>query len=211
MDTELLNFWTENLGFMFTGTKLFVHLKAYKKDPIGTYVICLTENKKHALAFLGYDTSVEYDLLTEKNLFAYLDTSMHLVPEFIRYCSFKGPYAKNKLHECYNKYLIEEHGGYRNTDQSHYVRRHELSQKLKHTAISYFGKQKEYEEFKQRRITMDKVFDIKKHLKEPSYDSFRRFLLLNGIKNVIEWDITRIIKEFEEFTGQNWSCLLVLT
>ena len=131
-------------GFAFSGTRFFVHLKAYKKDPFGAYVICLTENKKHALAFLDYDTSVEYDLLTERNLFAYLDTSTRLSPEFIRYCGFKGPHAKNKLHERYNKHLIEEHGGYKKNDNSHYVRRHELSQKLKHAAISYFGKEKEY-------------------------------------------------------------------
>lgn len=211
MDPELLNFWIEPLGFSFSGDKLFVHFKAYKKDPVGTYVICLTDNKKHALSFFGYDTSVEYDLLTERNLFAYLDTSTRLSPEFIRYCSFKGPYAKNKQHEKYDKYLKEQHGGYVKPSDSHYVRRHELEQNLKHAAISYFHKEKEYEELKVRRAMMDKVFDIKKRLKDPPYDMFNRFIVLNGIKSVIEWDSNRLSIEFEEFKTQNWSCLLVFT
>jgi len=88
MDLDLLNVWITNLGFEIKKDKLYLQLKAHYKDPINFYVMYLSNNKDKILEFFGFDTSIDYDHLTEKNVFEYLCTSTKLNPEFIMYTGF---------------------------------------------------------------------------------------------------------------------------
>lgn len=73
LDFSLLNFWTGELHLdirhedLNKPPRLYLGLKATIKDPVYTHVILLSNDKKQILDFFGFDTSIEYDLLSEQS------------------------------------------------------------------------------------------------------------------------------------------------
>jgi hypothetical protein len=209
MDFELLNFWINKIGLDIHNDldnglyhpKLYLSLKAYKDDPVYTYALLLSENKNDILRYLGFDTTVEYDKLSEKNTFEYLCTSTKLDPKYIWYCGFKGPHAKNKLHSKFNEYLKDKN----------YPKGKDHVQINVLDAISFFGKESEYEEYKTKRALMDCIMQKKDILKQNgndyNYSCFSRFITVYGIIPVTVMNDAELIEKWTEFKNQNWSCL----
>jgi hypothetical protein len=211
MDFELLNFWIHKLGFDVRHDKidetcyLYLSLKADKEDFMNSHIVQLSSNKDEVLQFFGFDVTVKYDNLTEKNLFEYLCTSSILKPSFIKYCSFKGPHPKNKLHEKFNKYLQDKN--YLRQDDNITIK--QQSTVLRNDAISYFGKQQEFLEYKEKRKIFDDIVKKRQYLKttypKHSYTDFSLFLVIYGIIDVAAMDETKFKNEWEDFSKQNWS------
>lgn len=211
MDFELLNFWISKLGFDIKHDKLdepcrlYLSLQADKADFMNSHIIHLSSNKDAILQFFGFDNTVKYDSLTEKNLFEYLCTSSILKPFYIRYCSFKGPQPKNKLHEKLNKYLIDKN--YPRRDFNIDIKQQTTN--FKNGAISYFGKEKEYLEYKEKRKIFDEIAQKRHFLttnyQKHSYMDFNLFLMIHGIINVASMDENTFKSVWEDFSKQNWS------
>lgn len=209
MDLELLNFWINNLGLSISNDSLFVHLKAYSNDPLKAHIIKLSEKKQDILAYFGFDTSIEYEKLTEKNLFVYLSSSSKLKPEFIHYYGFKGSSPKNAQHSRYNKYLLEEFSTPK-YDDKYYQKCFVVAKKYKKSAILHFNKKDEYEKYIEKRKLLDKLFEQRERLGKTHFDHFQRFVALHGIMNVVEWDDDKLRSEYAKFIQDNWSCLMAI-
>jgi hypothetical protein len=211
MDFELLNFRINKLGFDIRHDNvsetcyLYLLLQADKDDFLNSYIILLSSSKKAILEFFGFDITIQYDNLTETNMFEYLCTSSILKPCYIRYCSFKGPHPKNKLHENFNKYLLKKN--YSRHDGN--LRAKEQRSILKKDAISFFGKEKEFSEYKEKRTMFDNINEKKHYLmsKQPSqsFVDFMSFLVVHGITNVVSMNEELLITTWNAFSKQNWS------
>lgn len=207
MDFELLNFWVNKLGFDIKHDKidepcrLYLSLRADKEDFMNSHIIQLSSSKDAILQFFGFDITVKYDNLTEKNLFEYLCTSSILKPCHIRYCSFKGPHPKNKLHEKLNKYLLDKN--YQHKDFNIDVKEQRIV--LRNDAISYFGKKKEFMEYKEKRKLFDSIVEKRNSLTKHSYIDFNLFLVIYGILNVASMNVDTFKGLWEDFSTQNWS------
>lgn len=209
MDFELLNFWINKLSLSIkhdgsNEPQLFLSLKAYDNDYLHTYKILLSTNKTSILEFLGFDTSINYDNLTIKNMFEYLCTSNRLKSDYLRFCSFKGPQPKNKLHQQFDSFLKNRYNG-QNRTETLTNKQLEMSL-LVADAISFFGKDKQYEEYKEKRQLMTKVM-TKMNLVKSDNNHFQLFLLLHGVITVAEMTDVIFVRAWNEFTSQNWSCL----
>jgi len=217
MDFELLNFWISKLGFdichndICTNPKFFVSLKAHSGDVMKTYRILLSENKNNILEFLGFDNTIAYNALSEKNTFEYLCTSSLLNPIHIQYCGFKGPHAKNKQHKKFDEYLKNKQ--YHHLHGDVYCAKEDRDHLLQRS-ISFFNKENEFIEYIERKGTMNKL--MKKHRLLKNYDNiewddFKMFLILNGIMDVLQTDDDTLFTKWDAFKTQNWSGLKMLT
>lgn len=212
MDFELLNFWISKLRLHVKHTHthndpcLYLYLKAHDNDFLYSYCILLSTKKNAILEFFGFDTSVNYDELTEKNLFQFLSTSTKLHPSFIQYCGFKGPHPKNKLHGKYNEYLKTEYFSIHNNDTNcqHAV---ELYARK---AISFFGRENKIKEYMDKKALFNAVM-AKRDLLEEQYkddiSKFSSFVSVYGIINVSEMDANLLIQAWKAFLDQNWTGL----
>lgn len=211
MDFELLNFWIHNIGFDIRHDKvdepcyLYLSLKADKEDIMNSYIIKLSSNKDAILQFFGFDITIKYDDLTEKNLFEYLCSSSILKPSFITYCGFKGPHPKNKLHDKFNKYLVDKH--YPQQQDNEYIK--QQRNVLRNDAITYFQKENDFSEYKAKCKIFDNILQKRKFLNaslaKPSYVDFNLFLLIHGMLNVAGMDIETFKNLWNDFSKQNWS------
>lgn len=211
MDFELLNFWINKIGFDIRHDKLnepcylYLSLKADKDDFLKSYIIELSSDKNKILQFFGFDSNINYDNLSEKNLFEYLCTSSILQPSHIRYCSFKGPHAKNKLHEKFNKYLLDKNYSRHQDNTS-------INQQVRvfvNDAITYFQKEHDFTEYKEKRKMFDNVVQKKHYLmsnvKQFSHVDFNLFLVVHGILNVSLMNDETLQNVWKDFSNQNWS------
>jgi hypothetical protein len=211
MDFELLNFWINKIGFDIRHDKvdehcyLYMSLKADKEDFMNSYIILLSSNRDAILQFFGFDISIKYDSLSERNLFEYLSTSSILKPYYLKFCSFKGPRPKNKLHEKFNKYLLDKN--YPQKDDNISIKQQSIN--FKNDAISYFGKEKEFLEYKEKRAIFDSINQKKHYLMsnqpEQSYVDFTSFLAVHGIINVASMNEETLMITWDAFSKQNWS------
>jgi hypothetical protein len=177
--------------------------------------LLLSENKKDILTFFGFDTSIEYDKLTEKNTFEYLCTSTRLKPMYIQYTGFKGPYAKNKEHEKFNEYLKGKHYPRRSSSNDEYYKQLALEkQSYTNDAIEFFKKENAYIEYKERKKLLDKVMEKHDAIKglESRYIwcDFSQFIKLHGVLNIAEMSIDKVTALWNQFKTQNWSGLRVI-
>lgn len=211
MDFELLNFWIHSIGFNIKHDKLdepcylYLLLKADKEDIMNSYIILLSSNTESILQFFGFDTTIKYDDLTEKNLFEYLCTSSILKPCNIKYCSFKGPHPKNKLHEKFNKYLMNKYYPQQHSDIC--VKQQRIV--LRNDAISYFQKEKDFSEYKEKCKVFDNILQKRKYLKATlphfSFADFNLFLVIHGMLNVASMNMETLKTVWDDFSNQNWS------
>jgi hypothetical protein len=217
MDFELLNFWIARLNFDIShkntseNPKLYVSLNAYSDDFTSSYSILLSENKNSILEFLGYDNTIKCDNLSEKNTFEYLCTSSFLNPMHIRFCGFKGPYAKNKQHQNFNEFLKKKQY-YSLKGEEYYITQQEDKTSLLRRAISFFGKQEAFREYVEKKDTMDQVMLKYKYLKKSysiEWSNFKNFLILYGMLNVINMDDDILLVNWNEFKKENWSGLSI--
>lgn len=216
MDFELLNFWVHHLHFdvrherLEDNPRLYLSLKAHNNDSLCSYVLLLSESKKDILEFFGYDTSIEYDRLTEKNVFEYLCTSSRLKPQFIQYSSFKGPRAKNKQHTEFNKYLERKEFPRRGSDYCN--QRTQLCRIYSQDAVNFFQKEKEYTAYKENRKILDAVNRKTSlvNLKESAATSFSKFIAVHGVLNIATMDDDTFVAAWDKFIKQNWSGLYAL-
>lgn len=212
MDFELLNSWVHYLHFDIRHEKvednprLYMSLKAHANDYLYSYVLLLSESKNDILDFLGFNTSIEYDKLTEKNVFEYLCTSSRLKPQFIQYNSFKGPHAKNKHHDAFDKYLVKKDFQKSGCDRSKECRI------FSQDAINYFQKEKEYTSYKENRKLLDIVNEKQSLIKSHYSDTtrFNRFIAVHGILKIVSMNNDEFLAAWSEFSTQNWSGLLAL-
>lgn len=207
MDFELLNFWISKLHFNIhhepnKTPKLYVNLEAYTGEPFYSYSLLLSNNKNDILKFFGFDTTIEYDKLSERNLFVYLTSSTKLKPENISYVSFKGPSAKNNKHSKFNKYLIKKYSPDHKTCSINY----EIIEK----AIKYFHREKQYQEYIEQKEFLNCIESKKSIIK--TYDNnyqknINRFLLLYGLSNISIMKDETLITLWDNFKKQNVSGL----
>ena len=203
MDLELLNFWINRLKFDYRHNQLFVLLPAYDDDIFNTYCLKLSEDTKQILDFFGFDTTIKYDKLTLNNMFEYLCTSTKLDPRYIEYCGFKGPYSKNLIHSKFDKYL-------KNKNYPRDTKNLEsTANKLLNESIIYFKKSEEYNKYKKHFDILNKLFKQKAKF-ENNIDDFRKFCVLYGIYNIINFDDNMLKTKWEEFKSENWSGLVYL-
>lgn len=200
-----------------TQPQLYLLLKAYSKDPLYSYVLPLSNNKIDILTFFGFDTSIEFDKLTEKNTFEYLCTSSILDPKHIQYTGgFKGPYAINKLHEKFNDYLKnKKYPKPTAYNEEYYTKKKNVRDTFKKNALAFFNKENEYNEYKSHRDILEKVyakFDIIKNAKldKDNFVDFERFVILHGVYKVSQMNENELYKLWSEFVAQNWSGLVVI-
>lgn len=209
MDVELLNFWVNNLRFHIEHDNtnkepsLYLSLKVHKYDIIDSHVILLSNNKNAILEFFGYDTSINFDKLTERNMFEYLCTSKKLHPCFIKYCNFKTRHPKNKLHSKFDEYLKKR---YHCNDKIDIIDIKQERIIFLNNAISFFGKDKEYDEYKKKRNLLNDVFK-KMELIETATTDFRFFVLVYGIYQVAQMTDEEIKNNWSKFKSENWSGL----
>ncbi len=208
MDLSLLNLWINNLNFDIQDNKLCIHLKAYSEDICNTFILPLSKNKKDILDFFGFDTTIDYDNLKEKDMFEYLCTSHKLNPLFITYYGFKGPYAKSQIDAKFNKYLLTKN--YTHFDfRKHQGLLDKVQEELMNESIIFFKKEKAYNKYKIKYDLLDKVISIKEKIKDKmSYGKFSKFIVLHGIFNVVKWDDEMINLKWDEFKNENWSGLI---
>lgn len=206
MDFELLNFWINKLNLDIRHDydygkekpRLYILLKAYDDDFLYTYVLLLSENKNDILEYLGFDTTIEYDKLTENNMFEYLCTSTKLNPANIQYCGFKGPCPKNTLHSKFNKYLLNKN--YSKDNQKHVLNNEQI--------ITFFKKVNDYEEYKNKRSLMNIVM-CKNKILHGKHKEFSRFITVYGIISVSKMNDVELIEKWKDFNTENWSILKV--
>jgi hypothetical protein len=210
MDFELLNYWIHRLDFDIRKDKLYLQLKACSKDSLNGYIMFLSDDKNKILEFFGFDTTIEYDKLTEKNMFEYLCTSTKLSSGIIVYNGgFKGPYAKNALHKKFNNYLLTKEYFI----ERDYAKIYETRNAMVKEAIAYFDKMKDYEEYKSSKLFIDSVMDKYKLLKTKTdtvWCDFERFIILYGAYRIAEMPEEEMFELWNNFRKQNWSGLVSL-
>lgn len=207
MDFELLNFWIEDYNFSIledddNKVKLYLRLKSCNTDILrsGQFLLCSDKNK--ILNFFGYDNSIEYDYLKSYNQYEYLCSSTKLLPRYIRYRGFKGPRAKDSNHEKFNKYLMNKYKSGSHINDYSLLCVHKRTWLDK--AIQFFEKEKEYREYLDNRLVLDKLFKRKDDLKI-DFDNFRKFICLHGVINMTNWDNDKLKKEFDIFISGYWA------
>lgn len=207
MDFELLNFWIRSLRFNIVHKDitlepcLCISLKAHKHDMLYSHSIPLSRNKNAILEFFGYDTSVKYENLTEKNLFEYLCTTNKFQHSLVKYCSFKGPHAKNKQHERFDRYLREKFKGLQKNDK--FEQRHNIVTFM-NDAISYFGKEKEFADYVEKKDILSKVMN-KMYSRNLEHDNFKSFILVYGIIGISKMTEDAFNETWNDFVSHNWS------
>ena len=202
MDFRLLNFWIHKLHLNIEHPhQLYLKLKSHKKDFLHSHVILLSQDKNKILEFLGFDTSIEYDLLSEQNMFEYLCTSKWLNPQYIKYCGGMkgGPYAINKTHSRFDQYLKKKQ----------YKRSSDSDRDIVNDALQFFDKHEEYTEYKNLRSLIEKV-EKKETLVKCNHDDFIKFTLLYGVLQISTMNDEEFVRKWTEFIKFNWSGLRVM-
>lgn len=156
----------------------------------------------------GFDTTIDYDKLTERNTFEYLCTSVRLKPWYISYCGFKSQHAKNKLHEKFNSYLVEKSYAKNPYDISFSQQHKNEFRMYLQDAVSFFGKEKEYSLYKKNQKLLDCVYKKTELLKgmrvyHNERCKFKLFIGVHGVYKIAEMDDETFVKEWDEFLGQN--------
>jgi hypothetical protein len=202
MDFELLNLLINKIHlFIKDNNELFLELKAFHHDPFHSYTIFLSNDKNKILEFLGFDTSIEYDKLSTKNMFEYLCTSNKLDYKLIKFFGFKGPHAPNRLQQNFNDYLINK----KFTDLSNTTNIFNTKY-----IIEYFDKTNEYNDYKEKRNLYNNLIEKKISLGN-RHDQFYKFLIVHGIQNIINYNNDELINKWNTFCKENWSGLIVFT
>lgn len=202
MDFRLLNFWIHKLHLNIEYPhQLYLKLKSHKKDFLHSHVILLSQDKNKILEFLGFDTSIQYDLLSEKNMFEYLCTSKWLNPQYIKYCGGMkgGPYAINKTHSRFDQYLKNKE----------YKRSSDSDRDIVNVALQFFDKHEEYTKYKNLRSIIEKV-EKKETLVKCNHDDFIKFTLLYGVLQISTMNDEEFVRKWTEFIKFNWSGLRVM-
>ncbi len=204
MDLELLNFWISDFKMSIQDDNLFLHLKSYKKDTIYSYILPLSDNRQDILNFFGYDNTVEYDKMTQKNQFEFLCTSTKLNPKYISYLPFKT----RANHIKFNVFLLEKYKYIRPPEQDRNAIKQE-GRKWKLEALNYFNKENDYRIYKQQCYIFESLENArnKVYTENHNYKDFEKFMLLHGITNIIKWNYELLIKEWKRFKNSNWSPL----
>jgi hypothetical protein len=203
MDLELLNFWISELGMNIKGNTLSLHLKACDHDCISSYLLELSNDKEHILSFLGFDTSRNYDNMTESNLFEFLCTSTKLHPRNITFCSFKGRHPKDKTHERFDKLLKKKF-----SEQSVFkLHSDECNNSWVSNAVTFFNKEPQYEKYLARKAMFNKLNTVRNSIPCPHLSGFSQFLLLHGMYNVLQWDDEKVQRRWKRFQSEEWSGL----
>lgn len=216
MDFKLLNYWVSDLNYDVRHDRaddkprLYLSLKAHDcDDDMRSYVMLLSDDKNKILEFFGFDTTIEYDKLSEKDLFVFLDNSSKLDPAFIRFDGFKD--GKGGVAGKFNKFLYAKYGGgNRKTKTVNWVPR---SLGLGE-AIAFFGKQDEYDEYKKVvRPLLNALYAKKELIKvklSPSdctFDKFAKFVCLHGALRIVDMEYQELMESWTRFCGMNWSGL----
>ena len=207
---NLLNFWIEKLNFDIRNDTLFVHLKAYTNDMSRSYIIPLSNDRARILEFFGFDISRDYDYMKQYNQFEFLCSSEKLDPRYISYFSFKGPAPKNKLETKFHSYLVSKSYAKFRYNETGYKELNIHSHEWMKNAISFFGKQCEYNRYKEQFDMFNSVIKIKTTLEngKVAFGEFSKFLLLHGIYNILTWDTQTLESRWSTFKEDNWSGLL---
>lgn len=203
---ELLNYWIHKLDMEICQDTLRLKLKAYKNDCLNGFRLPLSKDPVKILAFLGFDTDVDYTKLTEKNLFEYLCTSTRLSPKFISYTGFKGPHAKSTQAKRFNDYLREKHYP-TSVDENDAHERRELAKKLRDHAIEFFEKEDDLIGYAQQHQLLTKVFEQKQKLPVHTMFDFNKFIVLYGLKAIANMETSVLQTRWNKFTRTNWSQL----
>jgi hypothetical protein len=200
MDLELINFWLRRHLLYIRNDSLYTELNAYNDDPLHSYKLFLSNDKRKILEFFGYNIEVEYDNLKEINLFEYLCTSKKLDNDYIAYCGFKGPFAKNKQHKKLNDYLVKKSFEHKNN-----FPRDDTLQK---EAIIFFNVNMKIYKF--QYDLMNQIFDKKIKLPQHSYEKLSNFLLLHGIDNFMKWSDEELLDKWNKYKNVDWKILDIL-
>ncbi len=208
LDISLLNQWINRLNFDIRDDRLFINLKAFTEDIGNTFILPLTDNKKDILDFFGFDTTIDYDNLKEKDMFEYLCTSNKLNPLFITYYGFKGPSPRTKLESKFNDFLLsKKYTHFKFIEHSDMLDK--IQEELLNDSIKFFKKEQAYKKYKIKFELLDKVVTIKQKINDKmTYGKFSKFLILHGIFNVVKWNDEVLNLKFNEFKNENWSGLI---
>lgn len=206
MDIDLLNYYIRKIGFKIENSSLTLELEP-SSYPLGyQYQIALSDNKKEILHFFGYDVTVNYDHLTEKNLFVYLSSSKSFNERHIRYDSFKVQSPKNSQHRKFNDFLVKNR-----KYKSEYIS--EDLEKLRNVwrddAIKQFDISNEIERYRYEKNAVDKIMQMYNaaKIKSKVYRKFDFFIRYWGVNDVKDWDQKRFDSEWLKFQDENWSNL----
>lgn len=213
LDLELLNLWIHKLNFDIRNDRLYISLSAYSKDICNSYIMPLSSDRNKILDFFGFDTTRDYDHMTDYNQFEYLCSSTKLDPIFISYFSFKGPGPKNNVESKFEKYLVNKNYTKFNYNKD-YPNLDNVQSNLIKEAIEYFNKKDEYAQYMDQIQLLDKVMSIKDKLNlngtKIQYGKFSKFLILHGIYNILEWDDETLNTRWRIFKKENWSGLITI-
>ena len=201
MDVSLLNFWIEKIDFYIQNDVLYITLYV---PMFKTYYLQLTNDKNKILDFFGFDISIEYDKLSERNLFEYLCTSKNLSHNDITLLTIKD-FIPSKLHRKFNEYLKNKY----HINDTLYINFESTEKDWKQYAIKYFNKDKEYECYKSQYELFAKCKSCfkKLHLNESDKPKFFSFMMVYGIKNIIDVTDLELKSKWDVFDLMNWSSL----
>ena len=207
MDISLLNYYIERIGFIIDDGKLFFVSKGNDRDFSNSYRIFLTSDSRDMLKFFGYDVTIPYDKLSERDLWSYLTSSTMLTQTHLSLTNdFKGPRAKNKYHKRFSDFLRKQFGSdYRQLDDK-------LTETWHRSAVSYFGIDNQYAEYLNQKKIVDKIFYLYEiNVSEKSIDSYKTlqlFVRLHGVRSIAAWDDDKFLEKWKEMLLENWSNLV---
>jgi len=202
MDFELLNFWITKIKFNITDNVLYILLESCDIDIFNSCKFELSSDKKKILDFFGFDSTIDYDNLKPYNIYEYLCTSSVLLPQYITYCGFKGPHAKNTNHSKFNEYLLKRFP-YDKTHSQYSI--YNDIDKWKRYAIKYFNKNDDYELYKSNYNILNKLFEKKdKFVEKIKWNEYKKFICLHGILTIINWDDNKFNEEWDLYKKSLW-------
>lgn len=196
MNIELLNIWINDLGFYIKDDTLYLKLKV---PLFRRYSLQLSLNKNDILDFFGFDATFEYDNMTERNQFEYLCTSTKLLPSDICHYTFKD-FPNSKQHARFDEYLKKKY----NAKQLLEPERKTIWRK---DAIRYFKKENEYDIYLSQCDMCLRAKKLSEKLNVIDMSQFFAFIMLYGLKNIIEFDETTLFNKWDVFSHMNWSHL----
>lgn len=206
MDLELLNCWLRRYNMDISNNMLFVNLKECKTDICHSYALKLSENTKEILDYLGFDAKINYDALSLKNQYEYLCSSTKLCPNYIVYKGFKDSFRK-KEHQHYEKYLRTKFSNIQRKDVTREERKN-----FKKDAIYFFGKEPEYQRYKQQHEILTMFTEVMKpvyNLPEYSHTHKKRFVSFYGVSQIVSMNEEEVKDKYVKFVAQQWSGLIL--
>lgn len=144
------------------------------------------------------------------NIFEYLSKSSKIDPCFLRYThGFKGPHAKNQIHQKFSKFLQAK---YASVAKANAKTIEKETRRWMKTAITHFGKQEDYIEYKERKqlyeLVMTKYNKIKSINPKLLFSEFKRYLLIYGIMTIVKLSDDELVEHWNKFWKENWSGLM---